>query len=58
MMVVFCYVGDEEIRGVTGKMRIFVRINGVERRRNGNFAYICAKFVYGWTFLGRDIFCT
>ena len=27
----------------------FVRFNVAECRLNDNFAYICAKFVYGWT---------
>ena len=57
-MMFFCYVGDEEIRKARGKMCFFVRINGGEWRRYENFAYICAKFVYGCTLLGQDILGT
>lgn len=54
----FCYVWGEEMKEVEDKLTEFVRFNVEEWRRNKNYAYICAKFVYGCTLLGQDILGT
>ena len=44
------------MKEVVDKLTEFVRFNVEEWRRNKNYAYICAKYVYGWILYGSRYF--